>query len=69
MQNQKLVTFLKYAALTGNFIIILWATLNAVKEGFSGTLPEKVSYIVLLGLLVINSYFLLSKWATRQVLQ
>jgi len=69
MQNQKLVTLLKYAAFAGNIIFILWATLNAVKEGFSGTLPEKISYVVLMGLLIVNSYFLLSKRATGQVLQ
>ena len=61
MQNKSFIYLLRYGAIAGNFIFILWISYNAIKEGFRGTLPEKVSYIGLMGLLAVNTFFLLYK--------
>jgi len=47
-------------AIAGNIIFILWILYNGINEGFVGTLPEKVSYIGLMGLLAVNSILLRS---------
>ena len=47
-------------AIVGNIIFMLWITYNGMKERFNGTLPEKVSYITLMGLLTINTILLLN---------
>ena len=57
----KINLFLKIAAVTGNILFMLWITYNGINESFSGTLPEKVSYIGLMILLILNSYLLLRK--------
>jgi len=45
---------LRYMALAGNAVFFLWIIINGINEGFKGTPVEKVSYIVLLALLVVN---------------
>ena len=47
-------TKLHYLAIAGNALFILWITYNGIDEGFSGTLPEKVSYVSLILLLILN---------------
>ncbi len=61
MRNKQPVSLLAYAALAGNILFIVWITFNAIKERFQGTLPETVSAIGLIGLLVMNSFLLLRK--------
>jgi hypothetical protein len=61
MKNQNLMLLLKYTAIAGNVLFVLWVSFNAIKEGFSGTLPEKLSYVGLMGLLTINSFLVLTK--------
>lgn len=61
MQNKSIIYLLRYAAIAGNIIFILWISYNGIKEGFRGTLPEKFSYVGLMGLLAINTFFLLYK--------
>ncbi|MEO8713103.1 MAG: hypothetical protein ABI405_13310 [Parafilimonas sp.] len=51
-----LISFLKLAAVAGNLLFILWVLYNAIDEHFSGTLPEKISAIILIGLLLVNSF-------------
>ena len=53
--------FLTVIAAAGNIIFILWILYNGINEGFQGTLPEKISYISLIGLLAINSFLLLRR--------
>ena len=45
-------------AIAGNILFILWILYNGINEGFKATLLEKVFYIGLMGLLAINSIFL-----------
>jgi hypothetical protein len=58
---------LSWAAIAGNLIFILWILYNGINEGFQGTLPEKISYIGLLGLLALNAILILSDriWRTK----
>jgi len=49
-----------WITLAGNIIFALWITLNGIKEGFQGTMPEK-AYVGLIGLLTINSILLIQK--------
>jgi hypothetical protein len=53
---KKIITVL---AVIGNILFMLWITYNGINEGFAGTLPEKVSYVVLMGLLLINTVLIL----------
>lgn len=59
MGSKARLLLLRYATITGNIIFILWILYNGISEGFAGTLLEKLSYIGLMGLLVVNSAFLL----------
>lgn len=60
MKKNNLVLLLKQAAIAGNILFILWVSYNAIKEGFSGTLPEKVSGAGLVGLLIVNCFLLIN---------
>lgn len=59
MSSKARLLLLRYATITGNIIFILWILYNGISEGFVGTLLEKLSYIGLMGLLGVNSAFLL----------
>jgi hypothetical protein len=66
METKQLILFLRYAAITGNIVFILWVSFNAIDDGFSGTLPEKLSYVVLMGLLVTNCFLLITKFQKQE---
>ena len=51
--------YLTFLAVTGNVVFILWILYNGINEGFKGTMIERVSYLVLIMLLAINSFLLL----------
>ena len=67
MNTQKLISFLKYAAISGNVIFILWILFNAMDEGFNGRLIEKLSAIGLIGLLMVNCFLLFNKVEKQKV--
>jgi hypothetical protein len=67
METKQLISFLRYAAISGNILFILWVSFNAINEGFSGTLPEKASYVVLMGLLVTNCFLLITKFQKQEL--
>ena len=48
-------------AVAGNILFMLWMSYNAVADRFAGTFYEKLSYIGLIVLLVINTLLLLSR--------
>ena len=54
MKNSTINKLLRYAVITGNAVFILWITYNGIDEGFSGTMVQKVSYVGLLILLILN---------------
>jgi len=60
-QLSEFTALVKKLAIAGNLIFILWILYNGINENFEGTMPEKVSYITLMGLLAANSFFLMKK--------
>jgi hypothetical protein len=58
-ENLILIKFLTWIALAGNILFILWITYNGIAEHFSGTIYEKISYIGLMAVLVINIILIL----------
>lgn len=69
MQNKNLIILMRFAAISGNILFILWVTYNGVKEGFRGTLPEKVSYAGLMCLLALNSYLIVACSKQKQIIE
>jgi hypothetical protein len=63
MKNEK-TTFIKLlslAAVAGNILFMLWVSFNGLKEHFRGTIYEKISYIGLMGLLIVNTFLILRR--------
>jgi hypothetical protein len=54
MNNISIYNLLKYAAIAGSIIYVLWILVNGITEGFRGTIVEVVSYIGLILLLSLN---------------
>ena len=69
MQNKTLTALMRSAAIAGNVLFVLWMTFNALKEGFSGTIYEKISYAGLICLLALNSYLVLGGSRHQQILK
>jgi len=61
---REIISTLKILASIGNVLFILWILYNGINEGFPGTALEVISYIVLIGLLDVNTILLLGarKW-------
>lgn len=55
------MSWLKYAAIAGNIIFILWILYNGIDEKFSGTLVEKFSFLTLTCLLTVNCILLIRR--------
>ena len=53
------ITFLIFITIAGNILFMLWITYNGMKEHFRGTVYEKISYVVLMGLLLVNTYLVI----------
>lgn len=60
-----MVAFLKYIAIAGNILYILWILYNAIDEGFNARPLEKIVLSGLLMLLVTNTAVILSKIKQR----
>ena len=45
---------LTWAAITGNTLFMLWMTYRRINEGFKGTIYQQISYLGLIGLLLIT---------------
>ena len=54
MNKDLVVRLLRYAAILGNGLYILWITYNGISEGFQGSPVQVVSYIGLVVLLILN---------------
>jgi hypothetical protein len=61
MKNGKLalISFLSWIAIIGNILFMSWITFNGIKEHFQGTIYEKLSYLALTGLLLLNTILLI----------
>jgi len=51
---------LKNLAILGNVVFIVWITYNGIGESFRGTIVQKVSYLGITAVLLLN-IFLLSR--------
>ena len=51
-------SWLRYAAIAGNVIYVLWIVRNGISEGFRGHPVEVVSWVGLLILLILNATLL-----------
>ena len=60
MQKKNAQLLMRFVAVFGNLLFIGWIIYNAIHEGLRGTLPEVVSCLVLICLLVLNSYLVLT---------
>ena len=69
MQNTNLNFLLRFAAISGNVLFILWVTYNGINEGFRGTVPQKMSYAGLMCLLLLNCYLILAKSKQKQIIE
>lgn len=58
MRNKQLISFLRYAAIAGNIILLLWFSFIRINEEFKGSIYQNFSSVGLIGLL-ITSIFLL----------
>ena len=60
--NKQFLNFIKYLAVAGNIIFILCIFYKGgIDKGFNGTIYQKISTIILLGLLAANSLLLISR--------
>lgn len=68
MKNDQspLMALLSLASIAGNILFTLWILYNGIHEGFQGKTIEKLSYISLMGLLVINAFLLISYSRNKQ---
>ena len=57
---EEIKRMLTLLSIAGNLLFIVWILYNGISENFQGTLPEKISYITLMGLLATNSFLILS---------
>jgi hypothetical protein len=48
-------------AILGNVFFLLWVSFNAIDEGFKGTIYQRISYVALMLLLILNSVLLYQK--------
>ncbi|SHN02557.1 hypothetical protein [Mucilaginibacter sp. OK098] len=69
MQNKNSAFLIRFAAISGNILFILWVTYNGINEGFRGTLPEKISYIGMMCLLILNSYLIVTGSKQKQIIE
>jgi len=56
--NRRLRTWLRYAAIAGDVVFMLWILRNGLEEGFRGTPVELASFAGLTVLLALNAALL-----------
>ena len=57
-QFEKLMYPLRILAIAGNILFILWILFNAMDSGWKGTVYQILSAVVLIALLLVNTYFI-----------
>ena len=61
MLSKQFIALLRFAAISGNVLFVLWVTFNGWQQGFSGSIYQKLSWVGLITLLSINSFLILRK--------
>lgn len=59
--NKDFLKLLKYLAILGDVLFVLWISFNAIDEGFVGTIYQKLSFVGLVSLLILNIWLLFRK--------
>ena len=66
--NKQFLNFIKYLAVAGNIIFILFILYKGgIDKGFNGTIYQKISTIVLLGLLAANSFLIIGRTSQNMI--
>ena len=58
MHNKQLISFLKYVAIVGNIVLLLWFLFTRINEEFKGSVYQKFSSVGLISLLVTTIFLL-----------
>ncbi len=53
-----IIKFLRYLVIIGNGVFVLWILYNGMEEGFKANPVQIVSYLSLIFLLILNTFFL-----------
>ena len=61
----RIPSWLRYVAVAGDVVYVLWIVRNGMESGFRGTPVEVVSFAGLLALLALNAGLLLV-WRSRK---
>src|SRR5260370_4878077 len=61
--NKETYAVLRYGAIAGFIIFLLWIIYNGIDEGFKATPREMLGYILVLMLLALNAALLSSEFA------
>ena len=67
-QHSQMYRSLRFAAISGNIIFVLWILRNGINEGFSGTPLEIAPYVGLMLLLVLNALLLSGRQAKHETI-
>jgi len=60
-EKASLTELLYWVALTGNILFMLWMTYRHISESFKGSIYQQISYIGLMGLLIVTIVLLRNK--------
>jgi hypothetical protein len=55
------IAWFEWLAVAGSVVFIAWILYNGIDEGFAGTLPEKVSMVTLIALLVFDAWLIATR--------
>ena len=58
MRKKPLILLLKYAAIVGNIVLLLWFSFTRINEEFKGSIYQKFSSVGLIGLLITTIFLL-----------
>ena len=64
-----LLLLFKALAITGNVLFILWVSVNAIKDHFSGNIYQRLSFVALTILLISNCLLIIRSFKTEAIHQ
>jgi hypothetical protein len=59
--TRRVRSWLRYAAIAGDVVFVLWVTYNGIDEGFRGTPVQMASFVGLIVLLGLNAALLATR--------
>ncbi len=58
MSDKEMLKLFKRMAIVGNILFVLWLVFNGIDEGFQASPLQKLSYLTLITLLLVNAWLL-----------